>query len=335
MTSLSEHTTLRVGGLVDEWIEATSTQQIVNAVLDADANGVPMLVLGGGSNLVAPDAGVRGRVVHIATRGIDEVEPGVIRIAAGEPWDDVVADAVDHEWAGIEALSGIPGLTGATPLQNVGAYGQDVSQVLVSITALDRHSREVTVLTAEQCAFGYRTSALKKAMPRWVVLDVTLRLRQSASNIVTYPELARSLQVDVGQSALIADIRDSVLTLRRTKGMVLDATDHDTWSAGSFFTNPIVDPGTAERFPVECPRYPATQGVKLSAAWLIEAAGMSRGFRLSPESHAAISSKHSLALVNLGDASATDILNLASHVRHRVREVHDIALDIEPVVLSA
>ena len=335
MTSLSEHTTLRVGGLVDEWIEATTTQQVVDAVLDADANGVPVLVLGGGSNLVAPDVGFRGRVVHIATRGIDEVEPGVIRTAAGEPWDDVVAHAVDHEWAGIEALSGIPGLTGATPLQNVGAYGQDVSQVLVSITALDRHSREVAVLTAEQCSFGYRSSALKKAMPRWVVLDVTMRLRESASNIVTYPELARTLQVDVGQSAPIADIRDSVLTLRRTKGMVLDAADHDTWSAGSFFTNPIVDAGTAERFPIECPRYPATHGIKLSAAWLIEAAGISGGFRLSPESHAAISSKHSLAIVNLGDASATNILDLASHVQHRVLEVHGIALEIEPVVLSA
>ena len=334
MTSLADHTTLRIGGQVYEWIEATTTHQLVDAVLDADANAVPVLVVGGGSNLVAPDTGFRGRVVHIATSGIESPEPGVLRIAAGEHWDDVVTHAVAHGWAGIEALSGIPGRTGATPIQNVGAYGQDVSQVLVSLTALDRHSREMVVLTAEQCAFAYRTSALKAAMPRWVVLDVTLRLRESRSNVVTYPELARTLQVDVGQSAPITEIREAVIRLRRSKGMVLDASDHDTWSAGSFFTNPIVSADVAEQFPAECPRYPATEGVKLSAAWLIEAAGMSRGFRLARDSRAAISSKHSLALVNLGDASATDILVLAAEVQRRVRDAHGITLDIEPVVLS-
>jgi len=334
MTSLSEHTTLRVGGPVDEWIDVTTPQQLVDAVVDADAHGVPVLVLAGGSNLVAPDEGFRGRVVHVATRGIDHVEPELLRIAAGEPWDGVVAHAVAHGRAGIEALSGIPGLTGATPIQNVGAYGQDMSQVLVSLTALDRHSREVVVLTADQCAFAYRTSALKAAMPRWVVLDVTLGLRENTRNIVTYPELARSLKIEVGHEAPIVEIRDAVITLRRSKGMVLDESDHDTWSAGSFFTNPIVDATTAERFPAECPRYPATQGVKLSAAWLIEAAGMSRGFRLAPDARAAISSKHSLALVNLGEASANDILDLAAEVQRRVLKTHHIALDVEPVVLS-
>jgi len=334
-TRLSQHTTLHVGGPVHEWVEAHTTQDLVDAVVDADALDMAVLVLGGGSNVVAADEGFRGRVVHVATRGIEANDAGVFRIAAGEPWEGVVRDAVDQGWAGIEALSGIPGLTGATPIQNVGAYGQDVSQVLVSLTALDRSTRTVCTMTADQCAFGYRTSALKSDPTRWVVLDVTLRLRASSTNAVAYPELARALGVSVGDQAPIADVRDAVLELRQRKGMVLDDADHDTWSVGSFFTNPIVDAPVAARFDASCPRYPARGGTKLSAAWLIEAAGLSRGFWLAPDARAAISSKHTLALVNLGGATSADILDLAAHIQRRVLDTHGIALDIEPVMVGA
>ena len=294
-----------------------------------------MLLLGGGSNVVAPDAGFRGRVVHIATQGIDVIEPGVLRIAAGEVWDDVVSACVERGWAGIEALAGIPGMSGATPIQNVGAYGQDVSQVLTSITVLERASGQVSDMTPAQCSFGYRTSALKRDPHARVVLDVTMRLRPSTTNVVTYAELARVLGIQVGESASLVAIRDAVLNLRRSKGMVLDEHDHDTWSAGSFFTNPIVDAATAARFPSECPRYPAIDGVKLSAAWLIEAAGISRGFRISSDARAAVSNKHSLALVNLGGATSGEVMDLALAIQKKVLSMHDVALDIEPVVLTA
>ena len=335
MTTFAEHTTLRVGGPIDEWVDATSTSDLIDAVEDADRSATPLLLLGGGSNVVAPDTGLRGRVVHIATKGIDAVEPGVLRIAAGEVWDDVVNECVERGWAGIEALAGIPGLSGATPIQNVGAYGQDVSQVLTSLRVLERASGQIIVMTADQCSFGYRSSALKTDLHARVVLEVTLRLRPSTTNVVTYAELARVLGIQVGASAPLVAIRDAVLDLRRSKGMVLDKHDHDTWSAGSFFTNPIVDAATAARFPSECPRYPAIDGVKLSAAWLIEAAGISRGFRISRDARAAVSNKHSLALVNLGGATSDEVMDLARTVQNNVRTMHGVGLDIEPVVLTA
>ena len=335
MTTFAEHTTLRVGGPIDEWVHVASKSELVESVQDADRSNKPVLLLGGGSNVVAPDAGFRGRVVHIATQGIDVIEPGVLRIAAGEVWDDVVSACVERGWAGIEALAGIPGMSGATPIQNVGAYGQDVSQVLTSITVLERASGQVSDMTPAQCSFGYRTSALKRDPHARVVLDVTMRLRPSTTNVVTYAELARVLGIQVGESASLVAIRDAVLNLRRSKGMVLDEHDHDTWSAGSFFTNPIVDAATAARFPSECPRYPAIDGVKLSAAWLIEAAGISRGFRISSDARAAVSNKHSLALVNLGGATSGEVMDLALAIQKKVLAMHDVALDIEPVVLTA
>ena len=226
-------------------------------------------------------------------------------------------------------------MSGATPIQNVGAYGQDVSQVLTSITVLERASGQVSDMTPAQCSFGYRTSALKRDPHARVVLDVTMRLRPSTTNVVTYAELARVLGIQVGESASLVAIRDAVLNLRRSKGMVLDEHDHDTWSAGSFFTNPLVDAATAARFPSECPRYPAIDGVKLSAAWLIEAAGISRGFRISSDARAAVSNKHSLALVNLGGATSGEVMDLALAIQKKVLAMHDVALDIEPVVLTA
>lgn len=333
--TLAEHTTLRVGGPAREWVVADAEDGLVEAVRECDQVGMPVLVLGGGSNLVVSDEGFPGTVVQVATRGVAaSIRDGQVSLTleAGEPWDEVVAYAVEQGWAGIEALSGIPGLVGATPIQNVGAYGQDISAVLGSVRVLDRTTMEVGTLEAGACGFGYRSSVFKREPGRWVVLGLTLLLRDSRVGQARYAELARTLGVDVDGAAGIDDIRAAVLLLRRRKGMVLDPDDHDTWSAGSFFTNPVVaDDG---QFPPECPRYPADEGTKLSAAWLIEHAGMPRGFALAPQSPAAISGKHTLALTNRGGATAADILALAEEVRRRVRAAFGIDLALEPVVVS-
>lgn len=334
--TLAEHTTLRVGGPAREWIVAHSEDELIEVVRECDDTGTPLLILGGGSNLVASDDVFEGTVVQVATRGMVETVRGdVVSLAleAGEPWDDVVARSVAHGWAGIEALSGIPGLAGATPIQNVGAYGQDVGAAVSSVRALDRQTLEPVTLAPGQCDFGYRSSAFKRMPQRWVVLGITLQLRVDRLGQAHYVELARALGVELGGSAGLDDIRAAVLELRRRKGMVLDPDDHDTWSAGSFFTNPIVpsDGGV----PPECPRYPAAEGVKISAAWLIEHAGMPKGFALRPDAPAAISGKHTLALTNRGGARASDILDLAAEIQRRVREAFGIELAVEPTVLGA
>jgi UDP-N-acetylmuramate dehydrogenase len=329
---LSERTTLRVGGAANDWVVADSEAALVEAVLRADRDATPVLLLGGGSNLLVADAPFPGTVVEVATRGIDIVEePGIVTltIAAGEPWDDVVALAVDRGWTGIEALSGIPGRAGATPIQNVGAYGQDVSQVVASVRALDRRAGSVLDLAREECGFGYRTSTFKREPERWVVLSIVLRLGTEGQGAVRYGELARALDIPVGGSARVDEIRRAVLMLRSGKGMVLDVADHDTWSAGSFFTNPVVSPETAATIPAECPRYPADEGVKLSAAWLIEHAGVGRGYALQPSAPAAVSGKHTLALTNRGSATAADLIALARDIRERVQERFGITLQAE------
>jgi len=335
--TLADCTTLRVGGPADDWVVATTEDDLVAAVRAGDSTGTPLLLLGGGSNLVVADAGFAGTVVQVATRGVDAepVDGGVrVTLAAGEPWDDVVSRAVARGWAGIEALSGIPGLAGATPVQNVGAYGQDVSQVISGVRALDRASGEVVELTAAQCGFGYRTSAFKREPARWVVLSVTMLLGDGGRGTVRYAELASALGVPVGGDADVTAIRGAVLSLRARKGMVLDAADHDTWSAGSFFTNPVVAADVAAGIPAECPRYPAEAGVKLSAAWLIEQAGIGRGYALAPDAPAAISGKHTLALTNRGRARADDLVALAREVRERVQARFGIVLVPEPVLVG-
>lgn len=330
--TLSEHTTLRVGGPARDWVVATSEDEIVDTVRRLDAAGEPVLLLGGGSNLVVSDQGFAGTVVQVASRGADAqaVEDRVrLTLAAGEPWDDIVSRAVAHGWAGIEALSGIPGLVGATPVQNVGAYGQDVAQVITAVRALDRSTGQVIEMSGAECGFGYRTSRFKRDADRWVVLSVTMALADGGRGRVGYAELAASLGVPVGGEADISAIRGAVLALRARKGMVLVADDHDTWSAGSFFTNPVVTPDVAAGLPDDCPRYPAAAGVKVSAAWLIEQAGVGRGHAL-PGSHAAISTKHTLALTNRGGATAAEILELARAVQQRVQDAFGIALVPEP-----
>lgn len=330
---LADHTTLRLGGPADEWVTVTAETDLA-AALDTD---LPVLVLGGGSNLVVADEGFRGRVVEIAVRGVaPDVEDGVscggvmVTVAAGESWDDLVALAVEKEWTGIEALSGIPGSVGATPIQNVGAYGQEVSQTIASVRVWDRRLRGIRTFANADCGFGYRTSRFKADPGRHVVLSVTFQLKQgSLGEPVAYAELARTLGVETGQRAPLAAVRDAVLGLRRGKGMVLDADDHDTWSAGSFFTNPVVAP---DAVPEGAPAWPQPDGlVKTSAAWLIEHAGFGKGYG-GPA--AALSGKHTLALTNRGTATTADLLALAREVRDGVEARFGVRLVNEPVLVG-
>jgi UDP-N-acetylmuramate dehydrogenase len=341
---LADHTTLRLGGPARSWVRATTEEELIEAVSAADAAGEPVLVLGGGSNLVVADEGFDGTVVEVATSGIsadigDSDDPScggaVVTVAAGENWDDLVARAVDRGWVGVEALSGIPGSVGATPIQNVGAYGQEVAQTLASVRVWDRKLNGIRTFAVADCGFGYRTSRFKadRVDPwggRHVVLSVTFQFRQgSLGEPVAYAELARTLGVDLGTRAPLTDVRRAVLGLRAGKGMVLDPADHDTWSAGSFFTNPVVAP---DAVPDGAPAWPQPDGlVKTSAAWLIEQAGFARGHG---NDRAALSGKHTLALTNRGGASTDDLLALAREVRDGVGARFGIRLVNEPVLVG-
>jgi len=340
---LAQLTTLRVGGPARSLRTATTTDAVIEAVSACDAAGEPVLVLGGGSNLLVGDAGFAGTVVRVATRGrdvdaVDRCGGVVLRVAAGEPWDGVVAESVARGWAGIEALSGIPGSTGATPLQNVGAYGQEVAETVATVRTWDRQDRRVRTLPSADCEFGYRTSRLKEERfrggPRHVVLEVTFQLLVAdLSRPVRYAELARALGVAPGGRAPTAAVREAVLRLRRGKGMVLDDDDHDTWSAGSFFTNPVLGTDAAALLPDDAPRWPMSDGrVKTSAAWLIEHAGFAKGHGLPGP--AALSTKHTLALTNRGTARAEDLLALAREVRDGVRTAFGVVLVPEPVLVG-
>jgi len=331
---LADHTTLHVGGPAADFVVATTEAELVDAVRDADDAGRPLLVLGGGSNVLVADAGFDGRVVAVRTRGVsadaDACGGAVVRVAAGEPWDDLVARAVDEGWVGVEALSGIPGLVGATPIQNVGAYGQEVSETIASVRCWDRQAGAVRTLFNRDCRFGYRTSRFKQEPGRWVVLEVVFQLRLGDLGApVRYAERAGRQGVDPGARAPLGDVRAAVLDLRRGKGMVLDPLDHDTWSAGSFFTNPVLPAGAV---PEGAPAWPqGDDTVKTSAAWLIEHAGFGRGHG---DVRAALSGKHTLALTNRGGASADDLLGLAREVRDGVREKFGIELVNEPVLVG-
>ncbi|KQR17834.1 UDP-N-acetylmuramate dehydrogenase [Cellulomonas sp. Leaf334] len=353
-STLAELTTLRVGGAPRRYVETTTEAGLVDAVRAADADGEPLLVLGGGSNLLVADAGFDGVVVRDVRSGIEVPDASAcagatLTVPAGTPWDDVVRYAVEQELTGIEALSGIPGSTGATPVQNVGAYGQEVSQSIATVRVWDRGRGKVRTLPLVTLAFGYRTSLLKRSMrgadpadpqapwsptPRYVVLDVTFQLRPGTlSRPIAYAELARTLGVEVGERAPLADVRDTVLALRGRKGMVLDAADHDTWSAGSFFTNPFLGADAAAALPDDAPRFPADDGrVKTSAAWLIERSGFSRGF--GAPGPASLSTKHTLALTNRGGAKSEDLLALARQVRDGVRSTFGVELKPEPVLVG-
>lgn len=332
MLRLAELTTLRLGGPTARVESASSLPDLVAAVRAADASGEPVLLLGGGSNLVVADSGWPGVVVLIRGSSVGVRRDGaevLLRVSAGTDWDALVARAADEGWAGIESLSGIPGLTGATPVQNVGAYGQDVSQTTTDVTVWDRADGRVVVLAAASCGFGYRTSAFKHT-ERFVVLEVGFRLAASGrSGPIRYAELARVL--GASDAVPLADVRAAVLELRRGKGMVLDPADHDTWSVGSFFTNPILSVSEVVAFEARAaavyPSWPDPLGRKLSAAWLIEQAGFSKGYGDGP---ARVSSKHTLALTNRGGARTSDLLRLAQEIREGVRARFGVELRAEP-----
>ncbi len=335
---LSDHTTLRLGGPAADYLQVSDDDALVSAVAEADREGRPVLVLGGGSNLVVADGGFPGLVVHIATRGVeaesDACGGALVTVAAGEDWDELVARAVAEGWVGLEALSGIPGSVGATPIQNVGAYGQDVSDTVARVRTWDRVERQYRTFANAECGFGYRTSRFKEEPGRHVVLSVTFQLRLgSLGEPVEYAELARSLGIEQGQRATLAEVRAAVLALRAGKGMVLDDRDLDTWSAGSFFTNPIV---TAEELPRGAPGWEQPDGrVKTSAAWLIEHAGYGKGYGLDRDgARVGLSTKHTLAVTNRGGATSAELLALASEVRDGVRARFGITLVNEPVLVG-
>jgi UDP-N-acetylmuramate dehydrogenase len=342
---LSGYTTLRVGGPATRFVAAESAEDVVAAVRAADDQ---LLILGGGSNLVIADSGFTGTVVQVANRGskIDALGDGrvALTVEAGEDWDAVVCRTVEAGLGGLECLSGIPGSVGATPVQNVGAYGVEIAQLLISVDLLDRASGEIRTLAATELALGYRTSMLKNT-ERAVVLRVRFELADGGMSApIRYTELARVLGVRQGRQVPVADARAAVLELRRGKGMVLDQDDHDTWSVGSFFTNPVVAdgelPGVMERIAsrvgqdTPVPRYPAGVGTsKLSAAWLIERAGFAKG-HAGPGGRVTLSSKHTLALTNRGNATTDDVLSLAREVRDGVRDTFGVDLHPEPVLVG-
>ncbi len=341
-TSLASLTTFDVGGPARRIVECLTTEDLVDTVRACDSEGEPLLVLGGGSNVLISDEGFAGTVVLVRTSGLEVAELGCgsapVQAEAGVVWDALVAAAVGAGLAGVECLSGIPGSTGATPVQNVGAYGQEVGAVVARVRTYDRSRAEIRTFAAADCAFGYRTSRFKQERTadggvRFVVLDVELALRiATLSDPITYPELARSLDVPVGGRASLEAVRAAVLALRRSKGMVIDPSDADTRSAGSFFTNPVLSVAVAAALPADAPRWPLADGtVKTSAAWLIEHAGFVRGYGVGA---ARLSTKHTLALTNRGGARAADLLALAREVRDGVRQQFGITLETEPQLVG-
>jgi UDP-N-acetylmuramate dehydrogenase len=391
---LADLTTLRVGGPARRVVVATTVEDVVQTAVQAWADEEPLLVLGGGSNVVVGDDGFDGTVLVVATRGIERLQGAAhakagpptsaadrlrtlerslrpaqqreevrVRVQAGEPWDALCAEAVRQGWSGIEALSGVPGSCGAAPIQNIGAYGQELAATLVAVEFLDRDTGAVRRLPASGLRLGYRTSAFKQGVSG-VVLAVELLLHRATgdgpvlSSPVAYAQLADALGVPLGGRVPIAALRDTVLELRRSKGMVLDAHDPESVSVGSFFTNPIVSERFARTLPRDAPRWPTSPDdapdvvvplgaalipragqdgepqVKLSAAWLIQQSGVQRGFHL-PGSEAHISRKHTLAIVNGGRATAAQVLELARYIQHRVQNEFGVILQPEPTLVGA
>ncbi len=338
---LAPLTTLRLGGPAARLLTAEREDDVIECVRAVDGRREPLLVLGGGSNLVVADAGFDGTVLRMGTRGI-RVAPRdgrvLVSAQAGEPWDDFVAAMVGEGLAGVECLSGIPGLVGAVPMQNVGAYGQEVGETIVSVRAYDRDRRELVDMPAEACAFAYRSSAFR-GKDRHVIVEVTFSFaRARESRPIRYAELARALDVTDGQTAPLATVRETVISLRRKKGMVLDANDADTTSAGSFFTNPILDAAALAalqaRATEKMPVFPEPDGrFKVSAGWLIERAGFVKGFA-GEGGRAAVSGKHALALTNRGGATTAELVALARTIRDGVHARFGVTLENEPVFVG-
>jgi UDP-N-acetylmuramate dehydrogenase len=336
---LASWTTLGVGGPADAFVEVDDVALLPDVLGPAEASSHPVLVLGGGSNVVIADEGFPGTVVRIGIRGVsfeagDDESEVVARVGAGEDWAAFVRRCVSESLSGTECLSGIPGLVGATPVQNVGAYGQEVSDTVVSVTVWDRRAGAAARMTPDQCRFGYRDSVFK-GRSRYVVTEVAFRLERSKwSRPLQYAELARCLGRELGQRAPLDETADAVVGLRRGKGMVIDPGDPDTRSVGSFFTNPVLDVAQMSellKLAPEMPRYPGAGGTKVPAAWLVERAGFARGYR---RGGAAISSKHALALTVANGGTAADVLALAREIRDRVRDQLGVLLQPEPVLVG-
>jgi len=335
---LAPLTTLRVGPVARRVISCTSTEQVVTTLRQLDGEGGrPPLVLAGGSNLVIAETLADLTVVRLATNNIS-VEGNIVRAEAGAVWDDVVVAAITAGLGGLECLSGIPGSAGATPVQNVGAYGAEVADTVTRVRLLDRRSGEVRWAPPSELRFGYRTSVLKHSDAA-VVLEVEFTLDATGRSApLRYAELVAALDATAGDCADPALVRDAVLGLRARKGMVLDAADHDTWSVGSFFTNPVVAhefyQELAGRVDRAVPHYPAPDGVKLAAGWLVEQAGFGKGYPDVATAPCRLSTKHALALTNRGGASADDVISLARTVRDGVCDVFGVTLTPEPVLVG-
>ncbi|MFC1409179.1 UDP-N-acetylmuramate dehydrogenase [Streptacidiphilus sp. N1-12] len=341
---LAPLTTFRLGGPARRLVTARTDAEVVETVRRADRDGEPLLIIGGGSNLVIADKGFEGTALHIATTG-STLDGTALDVAAGAVWSDLVADTVlEHGLAGIEFLAGIPGSVGATPVQNVGAYGEEVANTLTEVVAYDRSSGETVTLPNAACGFSYRHSIFKAQPDRYVVLRARFALEDAGgrSTPVRYAEVARGLDVEQGERVPVEAAWNQVLLLRRGKGMLLDPEDHDTWSAGSFFTNPVLDPEQFAAFTARVrdrlgpdaafPAFPAADGsTKTSAAWLIDRAGFGKGYGSGP---ARLSGKHTLALTNRGRATTEDLLALAREVRDGVHAAFGVTLVNEPVLVG-
>lgn len=327
MENLSNHTTLRVGGPAANFVRASNESEIIEAIKNAGEQ--PLLILGSGSNVLISDTGFPGTVIKIEnnqlTADVDACSGATLNIGAGEDWDVFVKTTIDRGWAGLETLSGIPGTVGASPIQNIGAYGHEVSEFIMRVRTFDRQSKAIKTFTNDECQFTYRNSLFKKQPGRFVILEVQFNLRRGEmSDPITYEELAKELGIAVGQKSEVTKVREAVLRIRARKGMLLDEKDRDTYSAGSFFTNPIV---AENLIPEGAPKYPQGDGnFKTSAAWLIQNSGIERGQRLNG---AAISSKHVLAITNADGAKAADIAALAIQVRDAVKMKFGIELTPE------
>jgi UDP-N-acetylmuramate dehydrogenase len=332
MESLAHYTSLRVGGPAQKFVHATTEQELIDAVHSADKAGEPVLIIGGGSNVLIGDQGFNGTVIRVETKGnsyqFDACSGGMITVNSGENWDDFVQWIISKGFADLETLSGIPGTVGGAPIQNIGAYGHEVCEVIARVRTWDRKINGIKTFTNQDCEFGYRTSRFKREKDRYVVLDVTFQLRKGEMSLpIKYQELASYLGVQLGDRALVEDVRQAVLALRAAKGMVLNENDPDSWSAGSFFVNPILSADIAAKLPSDAPRWPQPDGrIKTSAAWLMEKSGVKKG-----EEHegARVSTKHVLALVNSGSAKASDIAALAKTARAQVQKVFGITLEPE------
>ena len=330
MTELSKYTSLRVGGPATKIVQVSTEAQIIAAI--EEAGDTPVLIMGGGTNVLIADKGFDGTVIRISNNSVqsevDACSGATLTIGAGEDWDVFVQTTINSGFAGLETLSGIPGTVGAAPIQNIGAYGHEVSEFITRVRTYDRELKEIYTFTNSQCEFTYRNSYFKAHPGRYVVLDVQFQLRIGEfSAPITYLELSKKLGIEPGDKATVAATRAAVLELRASKGMLLSPDDHDSWSAGSFFTNPIISQQAADALPDAAPKWPLNDGrVKISAAWLIENAGMHKGDEVGG---ARISTKHVLALTNSGDATAADIAELAKRARNQVKEVFGITLEAE------